>query len=134
MGIPKYLDAASVTCSIYTRMLTVRAGTQRSQIIIAVNPGAVAIRPRKLNGVVPDCANLLQLRIGDSDKISTRAMSLAYGARTVSSEIILRILSDVTIVPGDAKNSFRFDVVYFSGNWYSHKTPDRLASRRFVCR
>ena len=66
----------------------------------------MAIQPHKFYGVVPDSANFLQLRIGDGDKIPTRAMSLAYGTRTVSSEIILRILSYVTIFPGDANDSF----------------------------
>jgi len=76
----------------------------------------MAIQPYEFDGVIPDCTDFLQLCIRDSDKIPTRSMSLAYGAGTVSSEIFLRILSDVTIVPRNANDFFRFDVVYFGGN------------------
>ena len=48
-------------------------------------------------------------------------MSLTQGARTIASEIFLRVLSDMTILPRDAKNPLGLGVVYFCGEKHFEK-------------
>jgi hypothetical protein len=74
----------------------------------------VTILPSEFDGVVAHETNLPQLCVGNVDKVSLRAVSLTQGAGTVTTKILLRILSNVTIIPGDPHTTVRFNVINFS--------------------
>ena len=105
---------AGVLSSIGLRTFTTAAGTQRSQVVVSVNSRAMAVVPAEFDGVVTDRADLLQLCPRNGNKISLHPMSLAQCTGTVSTQILLRVFSDVAIIPSDPNEALRLDMVNFS--------------------
>jgi hypothetical protein len=79
----------------------------------------MTVVPAQLNRVIADPADLLELRVWYIDKASLDAMALAKRARTIATQIRLRILTYVTILPCDAHDATRFDMIDF--RWNVHK-------------
>jgi hypothetical protein len=105
---------AGVLSSIGLRLFTTAAGTQRSQVVVSVNSRAVTVVPAEFDGVVTDRADLLQPCPRNGNKISLHPMPLAQCTGTVSTQILLRVFSDVAIIPSDPNEALRFDMVNFS--------------------
>jgi hypothetical protein len=81
------------------------AGTEISKVIVCINTGAMTVLPAQLDRVIADPADFLELSVRHIDKASLGAMALAKRARTIPTQIRLRILTHVTILPCDADNS-----------------------------
>jgi hypothetical protein len=100
-----------------------RARTNRPQVLVSVDSRAMAILPCKLDSVVAHGADILQRCLGHRNEFSLSAVPLTEGAGTVSTEVFLRVLSHVAIVPGNPNNACRFDMVDFSGKPRIHRHP-----------
>jgi hypothetical protein len=82
----------------------------------------MTVVPAQLDRVIADPADLLELRVRHIDKASLGAMPLAKRARTIATQIRLRILPYVTILPCDAYDATRFDMIDFRWNVHKRKS------------
>ena len=73
----------------------------------------MAVVPPEFDGIVTDAADLLQPGAGNGHKIYLSPVSLAQCARTVSTKIGLRVVSDVAIIPSDSDDTVSFNMVNF---------------------
>lgn len=76
----------------------------------------MAVLPTQLDGIVTHGANPSENGAGHGDEAALTTVALTHGARTVTTQIFLMVLADVSIVPGDAHNTTRLYVIDFSGS------------------
>jgi hypothetical protein len=102
-----------------------------SKVIVCVDASAMTVVPVELNRVVADPADFLELRVGHIDKASLSAVALAKRAGTIPTQIRLCVLTYVTILPCDAHDAARFDMIDLSRN--VHKKTTSSASGAILC-
>jgi hypothetical protein len=81
----------------------------------------MTVVPAQLDRVIADSADFFELRVRHFDKASLGAMALAKRARTIPAQVRLSILTYVTIVPCDAHDAARFDMVDLRRNGHKRK-------------
>jgi hypothetical protein len=92
-------------------VFTSRTRTKGAEIIVGIDPRAMAIAPAKLDGIVSNGPDLFQRRTGNRNKSALRPMPLAKRARAIAAEIFLGVFPDVIIVPFYPHNPTGFDMV-----------------------
>jgi hypothetical protein len=81
----------------------------------------MTVVPAQLDRVITDPANFLEPRVRHIDKTSLGAMALAKRARTIPTQIRLGILTHVTVLPCDAHDAARFDMIDLGRNVHKRK-------------
>jgi len=102
------------SCRIRTMFTTRSARTKCSQIVVAVDSCTVTVVPSKLYSIIAHSPNFFDLRVRHRNKVPVGSVPLTQCARTVSPEVLRRILADVAIVPRNSNHSARLVVIYFS--------------------
>ena len=73
----------------------------------------MSIMPVKFYGVISYRPNLVQFRTRNGVKLAAGAVALTQRAGAISTEVLLRIVPNMAIVPNNSDNAFCFDMVDF---------------------
>jgi hypothetical protein len=82
----------------------------------------MTVVPAQLDRVIADPADFLQRRARNFDKAPLGAMPLAKRARTIPTQVRLRILTHVAIVPRDAHDAARLEMVDLRRNVHTRNS------------
>lgn len=106
---------------------TTVTGAEESEIIVSINTGTMTVMPAQFDRVITDAADTLQRCARNFNEAPLGTMALAKRAGTITTQVLFPVLTDVTVVPGDAHHTARFDMVNLRRNVHKNRRANSKA-------